>query len=78
MAYESKAIITTIKATSRVTLKIKDNFYALEFTEERSIPDTNDVDIEAERAMLWEDVNGIVDDQVEITVNAVLGERKDK
>lgn len=75
MSYESKAIITTIKATSRVTLKIKDNFYALEYTEERSIPDVDDVDIEMERKLLWNNVNDTVDDQAEATLDAVLGRK---
>ena len=31
--YQSKAVVTTIKATSKVTLKIKDNFFSVEYTE---------------------------------------------
>jgi len=61
---ESKAIPLTIKATSRVALKIKDNFYTVEFTEERAIPD-GDVDVAFERQALWDDVNKTVDDQCE-------------
>lgn len=58
---ESKAITTLIKATSRVALKIKDNFYTVEFTEERTVPE--DSDVEFERSALWDDVNKCVDDQ---------------
>ena len=65
MSYESRAIITTIKATSRVAIKIKDNFYTVEYTEERSVPDIEDVNVEAERNALWDDVNNIVDNQAE-------------
>lgn len=61
---ESKAIPVTIKATSRVALHIKDNFYTVEFTEERALPD-EDVDMEFERSALWDDVNKCVDDQCE-------------
>lgn len=57
----SKAITTSIKATSRVAIKIKDNFYTVEFTEERVTP--TDCDIEEERAALWDAVNKSVDDQ---------------
>lgn len=61
--YQSKAIVTTIKANSKVTLKIRDNFFSVEYSEERSIPDVEGVDIEAERKCLFEDVNAIVDEQ---------------
>ena len=61
---ESKAIPVTIKATSRVALKIKDNFYTVEFTEERALPD-EEVDMEFERQKLWDDVNNCVDNQCE-------------
>ena len=59
----SKAITTSIKATSRVAIKIKDNYYTVEFTEERSVPE--DCNIEEERAELWDAVNSTVDDQCE-------------
>lgn len=63
--YESKAIITTIKATSRVAIKIRDNYFTVEFSEERSIPDIDGVDIDEERALLFDDVNAVVDNQCE-------------
>ena len=59
---ESKAIPITIKATSRVAIKIKDNFYTVEYSEERAVPD-GDVDMAFERSVLWDDVNKTVDDQ---------------
>ena len=61
---ESKAVTVTIKATSRVALKVRDNFYTVEFTEERTIPD-GEVDMDFERSVLWDDVNKCVDDQCE-------------
>ena len=60
---ESKAIVTSIKATSRAAIKIKDNFYTVEYSEERSIPTDVEVDMEFERQILWDDVNTIVDNQ---------------
>ena len=63
MAYQSKAVITSIKATSRVAIKIKDNYYTVEYTEERNVPDVDGVDVDEERKLLWDDVNAIVDDQ---------------
>ena len=61
--YESKAMVLTIKATSRAAIKVKDNFYTVEYSEERSVPDTDDVDISQERKILWDEVNAVVDDQ---------------
>ena len=55
---------TTIKATSRVALKIRDNFFTVEYSEERTIPDAGDIDLEAEREELFADVNAVVDNQM--------------
>ena len=66
--YESKVRITLIRATSRASIKIKDNFYTFEYAEERAIPDVDGIDIEAERALLWQDANNEVDNQVEETL----------
>lgn len=60
---ESKATITTIRATSRASVKVRDNFYTVEYCEERALP--ADADIEAERQMLWDAVNGECDGQIE-------------
>ena len=68
--YESKAIVTTIKATSRNAIKIGDNYYTVEYTEERTIPDVEGVDLEMERNLLFDDVNTIVDKQSEDIVSA--------
>lgn len=76
--YKSKAITTQIKATSRVSTKIGDDFYTLEFTEERTIPDVEGVDLEKERKRLWDDVNYSVDVQMEDTVKTVLENKRKK
>ena len=60
---ESKAITTNIKATSRVAIKIRDNFYTVEYSEERNIPTDTEVDMDFERNVLWDDVNKCVDEQ---------------
>lgn len=65
MSYESKAKVTKITATSRVALKVNDNFYTVEYSEERTIPDVEDINIDAERRLLFDDVNAIVDEQAE-------------
>ena len=64
--YESKAIITSIRATSRASMKIRDNYMTVEYTEERMIPAIEGVDIEQERALLWDAVNDECDNQMEI------------
>ena len=46
---------TTIKASSRASVKVGDNFYTVEWTEERTIQPKDD--IEEERQLLWDDVN---------------------
>lgn len=75
--YESKAITTQIRATSRVSAKIGDDFYTLEFSEERTIPDVKGVDLDEERDRLWDDVNYSVDTQMKATIKLVL-ENKQK
>ena len=63
--YESKAVTQTIRATSRISLKKGDTFYTLEYSEERVIPDIEGVNIEEERKLLWDCVNGEVDAQAQ-------------
>jgi len=63
--YESKAITTQIRATSRASVKVRDNYYTVEYTEERTIPQIDDVDIAKEREILWDCVNNEVDTQIE-------------
>ena len=63
--YASKAKINAIRATSRASVKIRDNFYTVEYSEERIIPDVEGVDIEKERQLLWDDVNNETDSQIE-------------
>ena len=73
--YIPKAEPLTIKATSRVSIKVRtkkgdETFYTLEYTEERMIPDVPDVDIQAERKALWDTVNTEVDNQVQDVYDA--------
>ena len=64
-SYESKAKISTIKATSRASVKVRDNYYTVEYSEERVLPDNKKCDIEQERELLWDTVNNEVDKQIE-------------
>lgn len=65
MEYEIKAITKTIKATSRASVKVGESYYTVEYSEERIIPDIAEVNIEAERQLLWDDVNTECDSQIE-------------
>lgn len=62
--YQSKAKTTKIVATSRSSVKIRDNFYTIECSEERSIPDVEDVDVKTEWSLLFDDLNQVVDNQI--------------
>ena len=63
MGQESKAKTVSIKATSRVSVKVKDSFYTVEWCEERTVPE--DAELAQERETLWDTVNMEVDKQVE-------------
>lgn len=63
--YTPKAIVTEITATSRVAIKVRDNFYTVEYSEKRAVPDVEGIDVEAERVALFDAVNGIVDAQAD-------------
>lgn len=63
-AYVSKAVPTKITAVSRCAIKIRDNYYTIEASEERSIADTQDVDMDKEWSLLFDEVNNITDKQV--------------
>lgn len=61
--YVSKAKTIKITATSRMSIKVKDNYFTIEFSEERSIPDVEGVDLAKEKEALWDAVNNEVDNQ---------------
>ena len=69
MAYNQKAVTTSITANSKCTIKIKDNYYSIEFSEERTLPEVEDINVEKERLLLFDDVNRIVDDQINEILN---------
>lgn len=62
-AYEVKGKVVEISATSRVALKIRDNYYTVEYTEKRSIPDVEGVNMDLEHSALWDTTNAVVDNQ---------------
>lgn len=66
-----KAKVTRIQATSRMAVKIKDNYYTVEYTEERSVPDT-EIDLELEKQELFNSVNSTVDAQIQEIVESFV------
>ena len=61
--------VNSIKATSRCSCKVKDNYFTVEYTEERLIEDGDD--IQAEREKLWDSVNYEVDNQIDEIYNSL-------
>lgn len=68
MSYEIKGKPTKITATSRSAIKVRDNFYTVEASEERSLPDS-DVNMEEEYDALFNELNDVVDKQVKDIVD---------
>lgn len=63
--YVSKAKTTSIRFTSRASLKVNDSYYTVEATEERMIPDLENIDLTKEKELLWDSVNADIDGQIE-------------
>lgn len=63
--YTPKAKTTKISASSSVTIKIRDNYYKVEFSEERELPTGEDFNLTAEKDALFDSVNATVDQQAE-------------
>ena len=53
-----------IKVSSRASVQIKNNFYTVEYGEERAVSDATDSELEAERERLWTLCNSEVDNQI--------------
>lgn len=62
----AKCRTSRIVATSRASIKIKDSYYTVEYSEERLVPeDMDDATLAEERAELWNTANAEVDNQLE-------------
>lgn len=59
-----------IKYSSRVSTKIKDNYYTFDYGEERTVLEDENVDKEIKN--LIDDCNAIVDSQVEEVYNLLV------
>ena len=63
--YISKAAVSSIRFTSRASVKIGESFYTVEACEEHVLPMEDDLNIEQERKILWDVVNTECDKQIE-------------
>lgn len=63
--------VKAIRAVSRISSCLNENWYSFEFSETREILD--DSKISEIRADLWNTVNGEVDNQVQYTIDSILG-----
>lgn len=69
--YEVKGKTTKITATSRCAIKIKDNYYTLELSEERVMPDDKSIDLDKEYKALFDSINSEIDTQMQDVLNSV-------
>ena len=57
---------TTIRATSRASVKVGDSYYTVEYCEERTVkPDSTTEELEEARQKLWYTCNTECDKQIE-------------
>ncbi|MDD3039736.1 hypothetical protein [Bacteroides sp.] len=70
------ATTTKIEAHSRLSIKLKDNFFTFEYIEERAVPSIlSEEDLVHEREQLWDTVNAEVDKQVELAMDMMKKSR---
>ena len=65
-----KVKTTTIKATSRASVKVRDNYFTVEYSEERVVEyegeeEANEERLQEERQNLWDTCNAEIDNQIE-------------
>ncbi len=63
--------VKAIHATSRISTQLNETWYSFQYDETREIVD--DSQISDIRADLWNVVNGEVDNQVQYTIDSILG-----
>lgn len=54
---------TSIRATYRMSTKVNNDFFTVEYTEERSVENNDDLDVEREK--LWNTVISEIENQVD-------------
>lgn len=72
---EDQFDVKMIRASSKVSVQLNDVWYAFEFSESRVVKD--DTKIAEIRNDLWNTVNNEVDNQVQYTIDSILGKVND-
>lgn len=67
--YISHAIPKKITATSRCAIKIRDNYYTIETSEEREISNLDGINMDKEWELLFNEINTITDSQIQEIFN---------
>lgn len=62
--YHVQGKVSKISATSRCAIKVRDNYYTIEATEERVFPNDAELDMDIEYSHLFDSVNTVVDNQM--------------
>lgn len=73
--YVQKAVTTGISADVKMTIKIRDNYYSVNAHEDRTVPDSPDVNLHKEWVLLY---NSVYDECVERLgeIKEALGRKK--
>lgn len=70
MGYVPQGVTTKIQCTSRASVKVRDSYYTVEYSEERALPsDLTPEQVELERKSLWDTAHNQVDTQIEDILN---------
>ena len=73
--YEVKGKTTRITATSRAAIKIKDNYYTVELSEERTMPESEDIRLDEEYKALFDSINNEIDNQLQDIIDSANNKR---
>jgi hypothetical protein len=76
--YTPKAPTTSISARVKLTLKVGEHYVSVEGTEERSVPNTDTVNVGKEWEHLWDDIYTTCDEEIALIVDDMKGNRKRK
>lgn len=69
--YEVKGKTTKINAVSRCAIKVKDNYYTIELSEERAMPESEDIDLDKEYKALFDSINAEIDNQMQEILDSI-------
>lgn len=68
---ENQVRTTKIQQTMRMSVKIRDNFYTVEYQEERAVPNSPNIDLEQEKSRLYESCRDNIYAQVQEIIDGL-------